>query len=81
MNTPNALNTYRVDRATGAQTPCGMNSILYVGSSQRKAEQAFLQARPGLGVWNEPSPKHGVILSIWTPKGYQTLASKFKETA
>ncbi len=61
------MNTYRVDRAMSLVTPCGMNSILYIGDSAYEAAKVYNYADPGKDAWNQPNAAYGVILSVWNP--------------
>lgn len=60
------MNTYRVDRANTLRTPCGMNSILYIGDDIVAAREAFAKARTGLDAWGQPNPDYGVLMSRWS---------------
>ncbi len=71
------MNTYRVDRSTSRVTPCGMNSILYVGDSVIQARKVFAEAKPGLDPWNKPS-NHGVLFSCWCDVKRAYVPLKFK---
>ena len=62
------MNKYRVDRADRGVTPCGMNSILYIGDNSRQALLVFRNATTGKDAWNQPNPEYGVILSEWSDK-------------
>ncbi len=62
------MNTYRVDRAISPVTPCGMNSIRYIGDSFKHAKQMFDFLQPGLDAWNQPNAAYGLILSVWSPE-------------
>ena len=59
------MNTYRVDRANSLQTPCGMNSLLYIGDSLDEAVKVYSYMDPGKDWWNVPNSAYGVILSVW----------------
>lgn len=60
------MNNYRVDRNDSeVRTPCGMNSLLYLGDSWDKARQIFNAADVGLDAWNQPNSRYGVTLSVW----------------
>ena len=66
---------FRVDRNDSkTSTPCGMNSILYLGDNRRDAQQVFDCAQPGFNHWNEPDKRYGVTLARW--KG-QTLTGDY----
>ena len=69
-------NEYRVDVASCKATPCGMNSIKYIGSSFSKAEKAFRDAETGKDAWNQPNAAYGVILSVWNGSEYVVKMSK-----
>ncbi len=56
---------YRVDRVTNAQTPCGMNSIRYIGDSWKVARALFERIPTGFDAWDQPNAAYGVILSVW----------------
>lgn len=64
------MTTYRVDRVMDRRVPCGMNSIVYVGRSEREARRAFAKTQPGRDAWNQPNGAYGVILSVWNGKDY-----------
>jgi hypothetical protein len=59
------MNRFRVDRSDGLYVPCGMNSILYIGDSERLALRAFAQAQPGLNKSSQPNDSYGVVFSEW----------------
>jgi len=60
-------NTYRVDRNDSqVTTPCGMNSLLYIGDSWKKARTIFNQAEPHKDAWNRPNATYGVTLAVWS---------------
>jgi hypothetical protein len=60
------MSTYRVDRnPSQTSTPCGMNSLLYLGDSHRQALRAFNAASPGINDWGQPNPDYGVTLAVW----------------
>jgi hypothetical protein len=56
---------YRVDRVTNARTPCGMNSIRYIGDNWNVARALFDRISTGLDTWDQPNADYGVILSVW----------------
>lgn len=62
------MNKYRVDRANCRVTPCGMNSLLYLGDDIHEAFDAFDGAETGIGNWGQPCPLYGVLLSSWNPE-------------
>lgn len=70
---------YRVDRTDQPRTPCGMNSIIYLGDDPYDARAVFESANPGFTGWNEESATHGVVLSRWSyaEGDYVVIASKF----
>lgn len=72
------MNTYRVDRNDQKRTPCGMNSILYIGDSRIEAQNAFARAETRLNSWGCPNPAYGVILSKWdsSARDYVVIDSK-----
>ena len=58
--------TFRVDRAQpNDPVPCGMNSLLYLGDSERAATRAFELAEPGFNTWSQPDARYGVTMSRW----------------
>ena len=77
------MNRFRVDRADSGAVPCGMNSIVYVGDSERDASRAFARSEPGLDAWGQPNESYGVLLSEWCGSHsvgeYRVRRSKFKE--
>jgi len=62
------MNKYRVDRSDTPRTPCGMNSIVYLGDSWLYAEAMYKNTATGLDTWDKPNPKFGVVLSVWDEK-------------
>ncbi len=71
---------FRVDRnANRNTTPCGMNSLLYVGDSDRAARKAYAKAQPGVNTWNQPDLSYGVTFAKWNARrgDYDVLAAKF----
>lgn len=66
---------FRVDRTDGP-TPCGTNSIVYIGASPKAAHKAYHATNPGLDTWNQPNPKYGVLLSRWQGRWYARMAFK-----
>ncbi len=64
---------YRVDRARHKVTPCGMNSIVYIGDNRKQAQEAFEQAEIGLNEWNQPNSQFGVVLSVWQDQAYEVI--------
>lgn len=76
------MNLYRVDRADSPVTPCGMNSILYMGDSFPQALRAFNAYKPGFNSWDQPSPDHGVLLSAWnqTTNLYEVKKQKWPDS-
>lgn len=73
------MNDYRVDRADSKRTPCGMNSIMWIGNSEHQARVAFEMTEPGKDAWGKESATYGVILSRWSyaEGDYIVIASKF----
>lgn len=69
-------NQYRVDVADSKVTPCGMNSLLYLGENVAKAQRAFNLAKGGRDAWGQLNPNYGVILSVWNGKEYEVTQSK-----
>lgn len=63
-------NRYRVDVVNSAHVPVGMNSIKYLGISDREAGKVFEATPTGFDQWNQPNPFYGVILSVWDGSGY-----------
>jgi hypothetical protein len=59
------MNTYRVDRADSLQSPCGMNSLLYIGDNIDEAVKVYTYHDPGKDSWNVPNSAYGIILSVW----------------
>lgn len=59
------MNTYRVDRNNAPVTPCGMNSILYIGDNYQQARKVYDAAQTGLDAWGQPNATYGVVLSVW----------------
>ena len=59
------MNKYRVDRANCKVTPCGMNSIVYIGDNWSKARAVYDTTTGGLDAWGQPNSLYGVILSVW----------------
>ena len=70
------MNDYRIDRANRRITPCGMNSILYIGDSHLKAEEVFHNAELGRDAWNNPNNEYGIIFSVWRNGEYVVVASR-----
>lgn len=63
---------YRVDRVKrgSKQVPCGMNSILYLGKSEKEARRIFRDAETGIRPFNTPDPEYGLMLSCYA--GYES---------
>lgn len=59
------MTNIRVDRADALRTPCGMNSLLYLGDSMRQARRVFYASNMGRDSWNRENASYGVILSVW----------------
>ena len=72
------LNTYRVDRVSGMNAPCGMNSILFIGDNQKQANKVFEDAEIGLDWWDKPNSLYGVALSIWNPEKREYVIKRVK---
>ena len=72
------MNTYRVDRADSLHTPCGMNSILYIGDSPDDAAQVYTYADPGKDAWNQPNRAYGVIMSVWSASARAYIIKRSK---
>ena len=72
------LNTWRVDR-TERQTPCGVNSIRYLGDSEKAARKTYNETTPGLDAWNQPDPQCGVLLSKWNSRMCNYVLVEFKK--
>ena len=71
---------YRVDRSTAADpTPCGMNAIRHLSSSESEARRAFHYFSPGLDAWDQPDSRYGVHLSRWDGHTYVVVLSKFPQ--
>lgn len=60
------MNKYRVDRSNTLSTPCGMNSLLYIGDNWDDARQVYNYVDTGKDAWNQPNDAYGVILSVWS---------------
>lgn len=76
------MNTWRVDRNLSAQeTPCGINSILYIGDSHRLATKMFNSTTPGKDSWGKPNESYGVTLACYNKaKGaYEIVRAKFPQ--
>lgn len=74
------MNLYRVDRAASPHTPCGKNSILYIGDSFAKAVAAFHAHKPGFNPWDQPDPAYGIILSAWSDRAQSYIVRNQKWT-
>jgi hypothetical protein len=72
------MSKYRVDRALDSNTPCGMNSVLYLGNSEYHARKVFLASAPGKDPWNQDNPEYGVLLSMWNSVARDYVPVKFK---
>jgi len=72
------MNKYRVDRADSLRTPCGMNSILYIGDSSDDAVQVYNHVDPGKDCWNQPNRAYGVILSVWSDGARDYIVKRSK---
>ena len=72
------LTKYRVDRvaAISCVCQCGMNSILYIGSSLSEARKAFYRASSGLDTWGKPNIGYGVGLFTWRDGDYRRIGFK-----
>ncbi len=72
------MNNYRVDRVEPLEQPIGMNSILYIGDSFRKATRVFEHSEGGFDAWNKPNPAYGVGLFQWSnsKREYEILKIK-----
>jgi hypothetical protein len=71
------MNTYRVDRTDSPDVvPCGMNSIRFIGDSERQARKAFMGAATGFDPWGVKDPRYGVVLSRWNGSEYVVMARK-----
>ena len=69
-------NKYRVDVATGRVTPCGMNSIKYVGNDWKEARNVFASTLCGKDAGDQPNTLYGVILSVWNGSDYVVKCEK-----
>ena len=58
--------TYRVDRVNRLHVPVGMNSIIYIGKSERLARKIFNNAETGIDSWGQKDIGYGLILSVWS---------------
>lgn len=65
------MNTVRVDVANTRRTPCGMNSIKYIGNSFEEARRVYNATDPGSDAWGQPNQTYGVILSVWHPERHE----------
>jgi len=70
-------NKYRVDTGTmDMTTPCGMNSIRYLGSDRKAARRVMATTPVGLTAWNVRDPAYGLLLSEWTGNDYVVIARR-----
>jgi len=71
-------NTYRVDtvRHGSTTTPCGMNSIRYLGDSLPAARRALAAIPTGVTPWNVPDAAYGLLLSRWDGQAYVAVSSR-----
>lgn len=60
----------RVDIVDSPTVPVGMNSIRYLGNSEREANRVFEATATGKDTWGRDNPSYGVILSVWNGKDY-----------
>lgn len=70
------MNTYRVDRNDCPKTPCGMNSIVYIGDSLGIAKRTFNITRPNIDTWGKEDETYGVVLSRWNGNDYAVIDYK-----
>jgi hypothetical protein len=72
------MNTIRVDTSNVKRTPCGMNSIRYIGDNMESARRAFNHSAIGYDAWGKPNADYGIILSKWSPSknDYVVIDSK-----
>lgn len=57
---------YKVCRTNSKTTvPCGMNAMLYYGTSLKQATKAFNEAKTGLDAWSNSNTTYGVVLSVY----------------
>ena len=67
---------YRVDRCEGTSPPVGMNSIRYLGDSAKHARETLWELEPGFDAWDQPDPRFGVLLSMWSGREYVMVSRK-----
>lgn len=66
---------WRVDRTQG-ECPVGMNSLTYLGGSEREARRAYNFTVPGYDAWNQRDESYGVGLFKWDGHDYVRVAFK-----
>lgn len=71
-------NEWRVDRTEG-ECPCGMNSIRYLGESEREARRVYSELIIGFDAWDQPSDAYGVGLFRWSPNLCEYVRVAFKD--
>jgi hypothetical protein len=74
------MNTYRIDRATDKRTPCGMNSIVYIGDNIREARKSFFNTVAGFDTWNKQNADYGILFSKWNIAKCDYVCVGFKDS-
>ena len=67
---------YRVDVANQPITPCGMNSLKYLGGSFNQARKVYMETKTGFSAWGTENAGYGVILSVWNGSDYVVKCQK-----
>lgn len=70
-------NEWRVDRTEG-ECPCGMNSIRYLGESEREARRVYSDLVIGFDAWDQPNKTWGVGLFRWSTSLCEYVRMAFK---
>lgn len=70
------MNNYRVDRNDRRATPCGMNSLVYLGGNKAEAVRVFNSTASGIDTWGREDGRYGVVLSEWRSDSYRVLDAK-----
>jgi hypothetical protein len=70
------MNKYRIDRADSQVTPCGMNSIIYIGDKASRARDCFYREHGGLDPWGKSNPQYGLLFSKWNGTDYVCIGFK-----